>query len=44
MKTLTEAQQMNVLLQGPEQLRQFETEQARLWGSVIRENGIKADG
>jgi hypothetical protein len=32
-----------VLLHGPEQLRQFAIEQARLWGQVISENGIKGD-
>ena len=43
MKTLTETQQMNVVLSGPEDLRKFASEQARIWGAVIRENNIKGD-
>ena len=43
MKTLTENQQMNVVLSGPEELRKFASEQARIWGAVIRENNIKGD-
>jgi tripartite-type tricarboxylate transporter receptor subunit TctC len=43
-KTLTESQQMTLLLTGPEELRKFELEQTRIWGAVIRENNIKDDG
>jgi tripartite-type tricarboxylate transporter receptor subunit TctC len=42
-KMLTESQQMNLLLTPPEALRKFELEQTRIWGAVVRENGIKGD-
>jgi tripartite-type tricarboxylate transporter receptor subunit TctC len=42
-KMLTESQQMTLLLTGPEELRKFEIEQTRIWGGVVRENGIKGD-
>jgi tripartite-type tricarboxylate transporter receptor subunit TctC len=42
-KMLTESQQMNLLLTSPEDLRKFELEQTRIWGGVVRENGIKGD-
>jgi tripartite-type tricarboxylate transporter receptor subunit TctC len=42
-KMLTESQQMTLLLTGPEELRKFELEQSRIWGAVVRENGIKGD-
>ena len=42
-KLLTESQQMTLLLTGPEELRKFELEQTRIWGTVIRENNIKGD-
>jgi tripartite-type tricarboxylate transporter receptor subunit TctC len=42
-KMLTESQQMNLLLTPPEALRKFELEQTRVWGAVVRENGIKGD-
>lgn len=42
-KMLTQSQQMNLLLTGPEELRKFELEQTRIWGAVVRENGIKGD-
>jgi tripartite-type tricarboxylate transporter receptor subunit TctC len=42
-KMLTESQQMTLLLTGPEELRKFELEQTRIWGAVVRENGIKGD-
>ena len=42
-KMLTESQQMTLLLTGPEELRKFELEQTRIWGGVVRENGIKGD-
>ena len=40
---LTESQQMSLLLTPPEELRKFELEQTRIWGGVVRENGIKGD-
>jgi tripartite-type tricarboxylate transporter receptor subunit TctC len=42
-KQLTETQQMTLVLSGPEELRSFASEQARIWGAVVRENNIKAD-
>jgi tripartite-type tricarboxylate transporter receptor subunit TctC len=42
-KQLTETQQMTLVLSGPEELRSFVREQARIWGAVIRDNNIKAD-
>lgn len=42
-KMLTQSQQMTLLLTGPEELRKFELEQTRIWGAVVRENGIKGD-
>jgi tripartite-type tricarboxylate transporter receptor subunit TctC len=42
-RMLTESQQMTLLLTGPEELRKFELEQTRIWGAVVRENGIKGD-
>lgn len=42
-RMLTESQQMNLLLTPPEALRKFELEQTRIWGAVVRENGIKGD-
>ena len=42
-RMLTESQQMSLLLTSPEDLRKFEIEQTRIWGSVVRENGIKGD-
>jgi tripartite-type tricarboxylate transporter receptor subunit TctC len=40
---LTETQQMTMVLSDPEELRKFASEQARIWGAVVRENNIKAD-
>jgi tripartite-type tricarboxylate transporter receptor subunit TctC len=40
---LTEAQQMTLVLSGGEELRKFAAEQARTWGAVVRENGIRGD-
>jgi hypothetical protein len=34
---------MTLVLSGPEELRIFAGEQARIWGAVVRDNGIKAD-
>jgi tripartite-type tricarboxylate transporter receptor subunit TctC len=42
-KQLTETQQMSLVLSGPEELRSFAAEQARIWGAVVRENNIRAD-
>jgi tripartite-type tricarboxylate transporter receptor subunit TctC len=42
-RQLTETQQMQLMLSGPEELRKFAGEQARIWGAVVRENGIKGD-
>jgi tripartite-type tricarboxylate transporter receptor subunit TctC len=42
-KQLTETQQMSLVLSGPEELRSFAGEQARIWGAVVRANNIKAD-
>jgi len=42
-KQLTETQQMSLVLSGPEELRRFASEQARIWGAVVRANNIKAD-
>jgi tripartite-type tricarboxylate transporter receptor subunit TctC len=42
-KQLTETQQMTLVLSGPEELRTFASEQARIWGAVVRDNNIKAD-
>jgi tripartite-type tricarboxylate transporter receptor subunit TctC len=42
-KQLTETQQMTLVLSGPEELRRFAAEQARIWGAVVRDNNIRAD-
>jgi tripartite-type tricarboxylate transporter receptor subunit TctC len=42
-KQLTETQQMTLVLSGPEELRSFAGEQARIWGAVVRDNNIRAD-
>ena len=42
-RMLTESPQMSLLLTPPEALRKFELEQTRIWGAVVRENGIKGD-
>jgi tripartite-type tricarboxylate transporter receptor subunit TctC len=42
-KQLTEGQQITLSLGGPEELRRFFDEQMRIWGAVVRENGIKSD-
>jgi tripartite-type tricarboxylate transporter receptor subunit TctC len=41
-KQLVETQQINLALGGPDALRAFLAEQMKLWGDVVRENGIKA--
>ncbi len=41
-KVLTEAQQMTVRLDGPDIMRSFLAREIKLWGDVVRENGIKA--
>lgn len=40
---LTEKQQMNLVTEGPAKLRQFASEQAKVWGAVVRENAIKGE-
>jgi tripartite-type tricarboxylate transporter receptor subunit TctC len=40
---LTETQQMNLVLSGPEELRKFAGEQARIWGTVVRDNNIRSE-
>jgi tripartite-type tricarboxylate transporter receptor subunit TctC len=42
-RQLMETQQMNLMLTGPEELRQFAAGQARIWGAVVRDNNIKGD-
>jgi tripartite-type tricarboxylate transporter receptor subunit TctC len=42
-KQLTESQQMSLVFAGPDELRKFASDQARIWGAVIRENNIKGD-
>jgi tripartite-type tricarboxylate transporter receptor subunit TctC len=42
-RQLSETQQMRLVLSGPEELRRFAGEQARIWGAVVRANNIKAD-
>jgi tripartite-type tricarboxylate transporter receptor subunit TctC len=42
-KQLAEIQQMTLVLSGPEELRRFAGEQARIWGAVVRDNNIRAD-
>jgi tripartite-type tricarboxylate transporter receptor subunit TctC len=42
-KQLTEGQQITLSLGGPEELRRFFDDQMRIWGTVVRENGIKSD-
>lgn len=43
-RQLTEALQIDLRLGGPEDLRKFFAEQVKLWGDLIREEGIKSDG
>jgi tripartite-type tricarboxylate transporter receptor subunit TctC len=42
-RQLTETQQMNLVLSRPEELRSFASEQARIWGAVVRDNNIRPD-
>jgi tripartite-type tricarboxylate transporter receptor subunit TctC len=42
-KQLTETQQVNLLLGGPEDMRKFLGDQMKTWGAVVRENNIKGD-
>jgi tripartite-type tricarboxylate transporter receptor subunit TctC len=42
-KQLAETQQVTLTLGGPDELRRFFDEQARTWGAVVRENGIRSD-
>jgi tripartite-type tricarboxylate transporter receptor subunit TctC len=43
MRQLTEAQQMTLVMSGPDELRAFNTAQGKLWGAVVRENEIKGE-
>jgi tripartite-type tricarboxylate transporter receptor subunit TctC len=42
-KQLTETQQVSLRLEGPDAFRKFFDDQARIWGAVVRDNGIKAE-
>lgn len=42
-KQLREAQQVHLVLGGPDTLRSFFGEQMQIWGAVVRENGIRPD-
>ncbi|MEJ0074778.1 MAG: tripartite tricarboxylate transporter substrate binding protein [Alphaproteobacteria bacterium] len=42
-KTLTENQQMTLVMAGPDELRKFNTAQGKLWGPVVKENDIKGE-
>jgi tripartite-type tricarboxylate transporter receptor subunit TctC len=42
-RQLAESQQMTMVFSTPEELRSFEREQGRIWGAIVRENGIKGD-
>jgi tripartite-type tricarboxylate transporter receptor subunit TctC len=42
-KQLTETQQVDLRLGGPEELRKFFEDQVRIWGAVVRENNIRGD-
>jgi tripartite-type tricarboxylate transporter receptor subunit TctC len=39
---LTETQQVDLIVGGPDEMRKFLAEQMRIWGPVARENNIKA--
>jgi tripartite-type tricarboxylate transporter receptor subunit TctC len=42
-QTLTESQQMTLVISNPEELRKFSTDQGKLWGPVVKENDIKGE-
>ena len=42
-RTLKDAQQIDVIAAGPEDLQRFVETEMRVWGAVVRENNIKAD-
>jgi tripartite-type tricarboxylate transporter receptor subunit TctC len=42
-KQLTGTQQVSLRLEGAEVFRQFFDDQVRIWGAVVRDNGIKAE-
>jgi tripartite-type tricarboxylate transporter receptor subunit TctC len=42
-KQLVEGQQMTLVMSAPEELRKFNSEQARLWGPIVKENDIKGE-
>jgi tripartite-type tricarboxylate transporter receptor subunit TctC len=43
-KQLVDTQQVALALNGSEELRRFLAEQMKVWGTIVRENGIKAEG
>jgi tripartite-type tricarboxylate transporter receptor subunit TctC len=43
-KQLGETQQIQIRATGPDELRQFVSDQIKVWAEVIRENGIKPEG
>jgi tripartite-type tricarboxylate transporter receptor subunit TctC len=42
-RTLTETQQINLILGGPDEFRRFFIQEMEIWGAVVRENNIRAD-
>jgi tripartite-type tricarboxylate transporter receptor subunit TctC len=42
-KQLTETQQVSLRLEEPDAFRKFFDDQVRIWGAVVRDNGIKAE-
>jgi tripartite-type tricarboxylate transporter receptor subunit TctC len=42
-KQLAQSQQVTFVRGGPDELRKFLSEQMRIWGTVVRENGITSD-
>jgi tripartite-type tricarboxylate transporter receptor subunit TctC len=42
-RQLAESQQVTFARGGPEQLRKFLSEQMRIWGAVVRENGVTSE-
>ena len=42
-KVLVDTQQINLLLQGPDEFGKFFAEQMNVWGAVVRDNDIKPD-
>ena len=42
-KQLSESQQVRFVRGGPDELRKFLHDQMRVWGAVVRENGITGE-